>query len=90
MARMGVSVSSCLDREHRSIDRCQCDACRGEIQDVVSVVTDSRARQGITYQIEKDLAAHGGAVLVGPRELARGDVVDKGVGRDARLLKVRE
>ena len=44
------------------------------------------ANKGIGLQIAKDPAAHGFTVLVGSRNLERGETVAKGVGADARAL----
>jgi len=52
----------------------------------VALVTG--ANQGIGLQIAKDLAAHGFTVLVGSRNLERGEAAAKEVGRDARALQL--
>ncbi|PQV53962.1 SDR family oxidoreductase [Paraburkholderia sp. BL21I4N1] len=46
------------------------------------------ANQGIGLQIAKDLAAHGFTVLVGSRDLARGEAAASEVGPDARALQL--
>ena len=46
------------------------------------------AKQGIGLQIAKDLAAHGFTVLVGSRNLERGEAAAKEVGPDARALQL--
>jgi NAD(P)-dependent dehydrogenase (short-subunit alcohol dehydrogenase family) len=46
------------------------------------------ANQGIGLQIAKDLAAHGFAVLVGSRNLERGESAAKGVGPNAYALQL--
>ncbi|NYH15604.1 SDR family oxidoreductase [Paraburkholderia bryophila] len=46
------------------------------------------ANQGIGLQIAKDLAAHGFAVLVGSRDVERGEVAAREVGADARALQL--
>lgn len=51
----------------------------------VALVTG--ANQGISLQIAKDLAAHGFTVLVGSRNLERGEVAAKEVGPNARALQ---
>ena len=48
----------------------------------------SGANQGIGLQIAKDLAAQGFAVLVGSRDLARGEAAAKEVGPDAHALQL--
>ena len=50
----------------------------------VALVTG--ANKGIGLQIAKDLAAHGFTVLVGSRNLERGEGAAKSVGADARAL----
>src|ERR1700736_3660206 len=50
----------------------------------VALVTG--ANQGIGLQIAKDLVAHGFTVLVGSRNLERGEAAAKEVGPDARAL----
>jgi NAD(P)-dependent dehydrogenase (short-subunit alcohol dehydrogenase family) len=52
----------------------------------VALVTG--ANQGIGLQIAKDLVAHGFTVLVGSRNLNRGEVAAKQVGPDARALQL--
>ncbi len=52
----------------------------------VALVTG--ANQGIGLQIAKDLAAHGFTVLVGSRNLARGEAAAEEVGPDARALQL--
>src|ERR1700685_638582 len=52
----------------------------------VALVTG--ANQGIGLQIAKDLAAHGFTVLVGSRNLERGEAAVKEVGPDARALQL--
>ncbi|MGH7103574.1 MAG: SDR family oxidoreductase [Acetobacteraceae bacterium] len=52
----------------------------------VALVTG--ANQGIGLQIVKDLAAHGLTVLVGSRNLERGEVAAKSIGGDARALQL--
>ena len=46
------------------------------------------ANQGIGLQIAKDLAAHAFTVLVGSRNLERGEAAAKEVGTDARALQI--
>ena len=46
------------------------------------------ANQGIGLQIAKDLAAHGFTVLVGSRNLERGEAAAQEVGPDARALQL--
>ncbi|HJY91458.1 MAG TPA: SDR family NAD(P)-dependent oxidoreductase, partial [Candidatus Acidoferrum sp.] len=46
------------------------------------------ANQGIGLQIAKDLVAHGFTVLVGSRNLERGEAAAKEVGPDARALQL--
>src|SRR5580693_8807386 len=46
------------------------------------------ANQGIGLQIAKDLAAHGFTVLVGSRNLERGEAAAKEVGPDAHALQL--
>ena len=46
------------------------------------------ANQGIGLQIAKDLAAHGFTVLVGSRNLERGEAAAKEVGPDTRALQL--
>src|ERR1700677_1400516 len=46
------------------------------------------ANQGIGLQIAKDLVAHGFTVLVGARNLERGEAAAKEVGPDARALQL--
>src|SRR5258707_867725 len=52
----------------------------------VALVTG--ANQGIGLQIAKDLAAHGFTVLVGSRNLERGEAAAKEVGADACALQL--
>jgi NAD(P)-dependent dehydrogenase (short-subunit alcohol dehydrogenase family) len=52
----------------------------------VALVTG--ANQGIGLQIAKDLAAQGFAVLVGSRDLERGEAAAKEVGPDAHALQL--
>src|ERR1700689_2528238 len=52
----------------------------------VALVTG--ANQGIGLQIAKDLAAHGFTVLVGSRNLERGEVAAKEIGPDAHALQL--
>ena len=52
----------------------------------VALVTG--ANQGIGLQIAKDLVAHGFTVLVGSRDLERGEVAAKEVGPDAHALQL--
>ncbi len=52
----------------------------------VALVTG--ANQGIGLQIAKDLAAHGFTVLVGSRNLAKGQTAAKSVGADARAIQL--
>ena len=52
----------------------------------VALVTG--ANKGIGLQIAKDLAAHGFTVLVGSRNLERGETAAKTVGVDARALQL--
>ena len=52
----------------------------------VALVTG--ANQGIGLQIAKDLVAHGFIVLVGSRDLERGEVAAKEVGSDAHALQL--
>ena len=52
----------------------------------VALVTG--ANQGIGLQIAKDLVAHGFTVLVGSRNLERGEAAAKEVGPDARALQL--
>ena len=46
------------------------------------------ANQGIGLQVAKDLAAHGFTVLVGSRDLERGEVAAREVGPDAHALQL--
>src|SRR6202453_1320164 len=46
------------------------------------------ANQGIGLQIAKDLVTHGFTVLVGSRNLERGEAAAKEVGPDARALQL--
>ena len=50
----------------------------------VALVTG--ANKGIGLQVAKDLAAHGFTVLVGSRDLARGEAAAKTIAGDARAL----
>jgi NAD(P)-dependent dehydrogenase (short-subunit alcohol dehydrogenase family) len=52
----------------------------------VALVTG--ANKGIGLQIAKDLAAHGFIVLVGSRDLGRGEAAAKSVGADARAVQL--
>ncbi|WP_280110001.1 SDR family NAD(P)-dependent oxidoreductase [Beijerinckia indica] len=52
----------------------------------VALVTG--ANQGIGLQIAKDLIAHGFTVLVGSRNLERGEAAAKEVGPDAHALQL--
>jgi NAD(P)-dependent dehydrogenase (short-subunit alcohol dehydrogenase family) len=52
----------------------------------VALVTG--ANQGIGLQIAKDLVAYGFTVLVGSRNLERGEAAAKEVGSDARALQL--
>jgi NAD(P)-dependent dehydrogenase (short-subunit alcohol dehydrogenase family) len=52
----------------------------------VALVTG--ANQGIGLQIAKDLVTHGFTVLVGSRNLERGEVAAKEVGPDARAIQL--
>src|SRR5271156_5006018 len=52
----------------------------------VALVTG--ANQGIGLQIAKELVAHGFTVLVGSRNLERGEAAAKDVGPDARALQL--
>ena len=52
----------------------------------VALVTG--ANQGIGLQIAKDLVSHGFTVLVGSRNLERGEVAAREVGPDARALQL--
>jgi len=52
----------------------------------VALVTG--ANQGIGFQIAKDLVAHGFAVLVGSRDLAKGETAAKSIGADAYALQL--
>jgi NAD(P)-dependent dehydrogenase (short-subunit alcohol dehydrogenase family) len=52
----------------------------------VALVTG--ANQGIGLQIAKDLSAHGFTVLVGSRNLERGEAAAKEVGQDAHALQL--
>ena len=53
-----------------------------------SVALVTGANQGIGLQIAKDLVAHGFTVLVGSRNLQRGEAAAKEVGPDARALQL--
>src|SRR5277367_1809867 len=52
----------------------------------VALVTG--ANQGIGLQIAKDLVAHGFTVLVGSRNLERGEAAAKEIGPDARAVQL--
>jgi NAD(P)-dependent dehydrogenase (short-subunit alcohol dehydrogenase family) len=52
------------------------------------VVLVTGANQGIGLQIAKDMAGHGFTVLVGSRDLARGEVAAKEVGEGAHALQL--
>jgi NAD(P)-dependent dehydrogenase (short-subunit alcohol dehydrogenase family) len=52
----------------------------------VALVTG--ANQGIGLQIAKDMVAHGFTVLVGSRNLERGEAAAKEIGPDARALQL--
>lgn len=52
----------------------------------VALVTG--ANKGIGLQIAKDLASHGFTVLVGSRNLERGETAAKSVGADARAVQL--
>jgi NAD(P)-dependent dehydrogenase (short-subunit alcohol dehydrogenase family) len=52
----------------------------------VALVTG--ANKGIGLQIAKDLAKHGFTVLVGSRDLARGETAARSVGPDARAIQL--
>jgi NAD(P)-dependent dehydrogenase (short-subunit alcohol dehydrogenase family) len=52
----------------------------------VALVTG--ANKGIGLQIAKDLASHGFTVLVGSRDLAKGEVAAKSVADDARAIQL--
>ena len=52
----------------------------------VALVTG--ANKGIGLQIAKDLAMHGFTTLIGSRNLEQGETAAKGVGADARALKL--
>lgn len=53
-----------------------------------SVALVTGANQGIGLQIAKDLVAHGFTVLVGSRNLERGEAAAKEVGPDAHALQL--
>jgi NAD(P)-dependent dehydrogenase (short-subunit alcohol dehydrogenase family) len=53
---------------------------------LVALVTG--ANQGIGLQIAKDLVAHGFTVLVGSRNIERGEAAAKEVGPDARAIQL--
>src|SRR6202047_4201275 len=53
---------------------------------LVALVTG--ANQGIGLQIAKDLVAHGFTVLVGSRNLQRGEAAAKEIGPEARALQL--
>ena len=57
-------------------------------QSLVALVTG--ANQGIGHQIAKDLAARGLTVLVGARDLAKGEKAAKEIGRGARAIQLDE
>src|ERR1700726_3622057 len=52
----------------------------------VALVTG--ANQGIGLQIAKDLVVHGFTVLIGSRNLERGEAAAKEIGPDARALQL--
>ncbi|MGA7854431.1 MAG: SDR family oxidoreductase [Candidatus Acidiferrales bacterium] len=52
----------------------------------VALVTG--ANQGIGFQIANDLVTHGFTVLVGSRNLARGEAAAKQIGPDARAIQL--
>jgi NAD(P)-dependent dehydrogenase (short-subunit alcohol dehydrogenase family) len=53
-----------------------------------SVALVTGANQGIGLQIAKDLVAHGFTVLVGSRNIERGEAVAKEIGKDARAIQL--
>lgn len=53
---------------------------------LVALVTG--ANQGIGLQIARDLAARGVSVLVGSRDLARGEAAARSIGGDARAIQL--
>ncbi len=52
----------------------------------VALVTG--ANKGIGLQIARDLAKHGLTVLVGSRDLGKGEVAAKGIGEDAHAIQL--
>jgi len=46
------------------------------------------ANQGIGLQVAKELAAHGFIVLIGSRDMAKGEVAAQGIGDDAHALQI--
>ena len=46
------------------------------------------ANKGIGLQIAKDLAAHGLTVLIGSRNLEKGEAAAKSIGPDARAVQL--
>ena len=52
----------------------------------VALVTG--ANQGIGFQVAKDLTAHGHTVLVGSRDLGRGEIAAKEIGSNAVALQL--
>src|SRR5579862_53218 len=46
------------------------------------------ANKGIGLQIAKDLAAHGLTVLIGSRNLEKGEAAAKSIGPDARAVRL--
>jgi NAD(P)-dependent dehydrogenase (short-subunit alcohol dehydrogenase family) len=53
-----------------------------------SIALVTGANQGIGLQIAKDLVAHGFTVLVGSRDLERGEAAAREIGPDARALQL--